>query len=210
MRVHSYVVARDYGFAPNPFFGVCTLATCKPVIRRAAGVDDWVVGTGSKMYGLTGRLVFVMHVQEILSFDEYWSDRRFRSKRPSLNGSEKQAYGDNIYRRDKRGVWRQEPSHHSYADGSTNDANVRHDTSAPHVLVSDEFSYWGAVAPIIPKRFRAPEDLCALRGHKSNFSDGFVRRVDRWFGGLERGYLGPPMEWSRMRGTRRRRLARAR
>ncbi len=27
---------RDYGFAPNPFHGICTLATCKPVIRRVA------------------------------------------------------------------------------------------------------------------------------------------------------------------------------
>jgi hypothetical protein len=40
-------VARDYGFAPNPFFGVCTLATCKPKIRKAAAIGDWVVGTGS-------------------------------------------------------------------------------------------------------------------------------------------------------------------
>src|SRR5712671_5339411 len=34
MRLYSYVVARDFGFAPNPFFGVCTLATCKPDIRK--------------------------------------------------------------------------------------------------------------------------------------------------------------------------------
>lgn len=33
----SYVVETDSGFAPNPFFGVCTLARCKPSIRRAVG-----------------------------------------------------------------------------------------------------------------------------------------------------------------------------
>ena len=33
----SYVVATDSGFAPNPFFGLCTLACCKPAIRRAVG-----------------------------------------------------------------------------------------------------------------------------------------------------------------------------
>lgn len=27
---YSYVVARDFGFAPNPFNGFLTLATCKP------------------------------------------------------------------------------------------------------------------------------------------------------------------------------------
>ena len=36
---------RDYGFAPNPYFGYCTLATCKPVIRRCAGVGDWIAWT---------------------------------------------------------------------------------------------------------------------------------------------------------------------
>jgi len=40
-ELHSYVVARDYGFAPNPFFGFCTLATCKPRLRSVAQVGDW-------------------------------------------------------------------------------------------------------------------------------------------------------------------------
>ena len=48
MKLFSYVVARDYGFAPNPFFSTCTLATCKPKIRRTASVGDWIIGTGSK------------------------------------------------------------------------------------------------------------------------------------------------------------------
>ena len=54
MRLFSYVVARDYGFAPNPFFGVCTLATCKPIVRRVAAIGDWIVGTGSKANGRQG------------------------------------------------------------------------------------------------------------------------------------------------------------
>ena len=42
-----YTVAYDVGFAPNPFYGFCTLATCKADIRNAADVGDWVVGVGS-------------------------------------------------------------------------------------------------------------------------------------------------------------------
>lgn len=34
MTLYSYVVAHDFGFAPNPFDGLCTLATCKPDIRK--------------------------------------------------------------------------------------------------------------------------------------------------------------------------------
>lgn len=30
----SYIVRWDHGFAPNPFHGICSLATCKPGIRK--------------------------------------------------------------------------------------------------------------------------------------------------------------------------------
>ena len=39
MKLFSYVVARDFAFAPNPFHGYCTLATCKPIIRRVTQVN---------------------------------------------------------------------------------------------------------------------------------------------------------------------------
>ena len=40
MRLFTYVIVSDSGFAPNPYWGYCTLATCKPVIRRVAKADD--------------------------------------------------------------------------------------------------------------------------------------------------------------------------
>src|ERR1700691_5469200 len=128
MRLHSYVVARDYGFAPNPFFGICTLATCKPRIRSAAKIDDWVVGTGSKTRLRDDHLVYAMRVTGSLTFEEYWADPRFRRKKPNLRGSKKQAFGDNIYFRTTRnGKWRQLNSHHSLNDGSPNAENIETD-----------------------------------------------------------------------------------
>lgn len=61
MRLFSYVVRFDSGFAPNPFYGYCTLATCKPPIRRTALVGDWIIGTGSasQEVKLGGHLVYV-------------------------------------------------------------------------------------------------------------------------------------------------------
>lgn len=56
----SYVLARDAGFAPNPFYGVCTLATCKPRIRASAAVGDWIVGTGSGQEDRLGHIVYAM------------------------------------------------------------------------------------------------------------------------------------------------------
>src|SRR6267143_4133854 len=154
-KLYSYVVARDYGFAPNPFFGVCTLATCKPMIRKTAAVGDWVVGTGSKGYGLQGRLVYAMAISETLRYDEYWGDPRCRNKRPNLRGSLKQAYGDNIYHKSRSiGRWAQANSHHSNQHGTPNAANIAHDTHAPRVLIGTDFVYWGRSGPKIPKQFR--------------------------------------------------------
>jgi hypothetical protein len=91
VRLHSYVVARDYGFAPNPFYGICTLATCKPRLRSVAQAGDWVVGTGSKTNGREKHVVYAMRVTGAMTFEAYWADPRFQTKKPNLRGSKKQA-----------------------------------------------------------------------------------------------------------------------
>jgi sarcosine oxidase delta subunit len=198
MRLFSYVVARDYGFAPNPFFGFCTLATCKPKIRDAASLGDWIVGTGSCAYGLEGRLVYAMRVTEVLTFDQYWRDSRFLEKRPNLRGSVKQAFGDNIYHQARNGRWLQENSHHSHANGCPNLSNVEHDTQTDRILLSDDFVYFGRSGPIIPLSLRNANgaDICAKRGHKCNFGGSLVTAFVTWLLSLQRkGYSGRPAEF---------------
>jgi len=200
MKLYTYVVARDYGFAPNPFFGVCTLATCKPNIRRRAQVSDWIVGTGSKRHALDGKLVYAMKVAEVLTYDQYWNDRRFHRKRPNLRGSLKQAYGDNIYYHNpKNGKWVQANSHHSHPDGTPNQANIRHDTQSPRVLVGTEFAYWGGSGPLIPARFRryGGFDVCCQQpGHKCHFPEDLVHSFIDWIRSIgESGYVSPPKEF---------------
>ena len=68
-RVYIYVVARDFGFAPNPFHGFCTLATCKPRIRRKAEVGDWVIGMGGDRLNATGRCIYAMRVSAKVNFN---------------------------------------------------------------------------------------------------------------------------------------------
>ena len=80
MTLYSYIVAYDDGFAPNPFRGVCTLACCKPKIRKGAKKGDYIVGIGRKSSG--NRVVFAMKVEETLVHDDYWHDERFRAKAP--------------------------------------------------------------------------------------------------------------------------------
>lgn len=81
-RLFSYVVRYDSGFAPNPFYGSCTLATCKPDIRRSAQPKDWVVGTGSadRWRDRGTRLVHAMKVGEAMDFRSFWDDPRFAGR----------------------------------------------------------------------------------------------------------------------------------
>ena len=197
-KLYSYVVKRDYGFAPNPFFGVCTLATCKPKIRKTAEIGDWVIGTGSKTQKKDGYAIFVMRVSEKLSFNEYWNGPRFQRKRPNLQGSTKQAFGDNIYHKDEYGQWHQADSHHSYDNGICNPHNVVNDTSADNVLIGVEFAFWGDSGPQLPETFRDynGKDIYAGRGHKSRFPETMVSDFVTWFRSLNaEGYLAEPGDW---------------
>jgi hypothetical protein len=151
-RLFLYVVDRDFGFAPNPFHGVCTLATCKARIRRSALVGDWVFGVGGSRLQATGRCIFAMRVDRKITFDEYWGAAEFKVKRPVRNGSQIMMLGDNIYHRsDSKSPWIQEDSHHSNLDGTQNPDNIANDTLVNAVLISRHYYYFGREAPTVPQ-----------------------------------------------------------
>ena len=154
MNVFIYVVSRDYGFAPNPFYGICTLATCKPRIRKSATIGDWVFGIGSKTTHCN-RMIYMLKVTGKITFNEYWENREYAMKKPQMT-TLKKMYGDNIYYYDKnKGGWHQANSHHSYENGKTNFHNLQRDTSSDNVLISREFFYFGKSAIVIPDKFTA-------------------------------------------------------
>lgn len=150
---------------------------------------------------MAGRLIFAMRVDEVLDFDAYWSDPRFRVKRPVLNGSLKQVYGDNIYHHQGR-RWLQENSHHSQHDGRINRANSSKDTSVNRVLTARHFVYFGTQAPTIPARFRSygkeSEDICCLaQGHRV-FAGAVGTAFVHWLEGRNKwGLQGMPLEFDR-------------
>lgn len=166
-RVYIYVVARDFGFAPNPFHGACTLATCKADVRRTAQVGDWVIGMGGDRLKATGRCLFAMQVTSTLTFDEYWGDPAYRAKRPSRNGTRKSMVGDNIYHRSPvQKEWIQEDSHHSRPDGSPDTYNIATDTRTDRVLLSHRFLYFGRSAVEVPTEFLDAIGYANRRAHR--------------------------------------------
>lgn len=109
MRLFSYVLSVDDGAAPNPFWGYCTLAICKPVIRRVAHVGDWVIGIGPAGKSARGKLIYAMRVDEVLPLDAYFTEPRFQEKKPQDDAPDTRRHvGDNVYFK-ARGRWKKLP-----------------------------------------------------------------------------------------------------
>ena len=147
MKIFSYVVEHDNGYAPNPYFDVCTLCRCKfnetaqetqgqrcrKNIVELAEAGDWVIGTGGasrRSVGRHGTLVYAMRVDEKMNRGDYFSDSRFAQKKPVATGSYEQTRGDN------------ERPHGDF------------ERLEQFALISRHFYYFGASAIDIPERFR--------------------------------------------------------
>ena len=190
MRLYSYTVAVDTGFAPNPFHGFCTLACCKPGIRRTAQAGDYVVGIGPT--GLGNRVVYAMQVTETVEFDRYWHDKRFRIKRPDIEAGREKTAGDNIYHRGPSGAWQQARSLHSHENGQQNWQTTRTDTSGEKVLIGGNFIYWGGDGPPLPSNLSG---LIVGRAYKSTANEKYIPDFIEWFEGQrQRGCLGRPTD----------------
>jgi hypothetical protein len=182
-KLFTYIIPIDDGAAPNPFGGLCTLAICKPGIRRAAQVGDWVAGFGSKNApsgDLRGRLVYAMRVEETITLREYdrRANREFRSRIPNLDSADLwERLGDCIYEFGSGGGRpRQRP-------GVTGPGSVQTDLSGKQVLVSKEFYYFGRKPVVIT---RSLQEICQLqRGFRSHKNDDFVERFIQWVKNLD-------------------------
>lgn len=151
-KAYSYVVKRDFGFAPNPFHGFLTLATCKQRIRKVAEIGDFIIGVAPVEY--SSKLVYMAKISRVVTFDEYWSLPEYACKKAVMNGSNKVMFGDNIYHHLADGSWMQEDSHHTNANGTINEHNLKRDTeTTDRVLIADEFFYFGKGMIDVPAEF---------------------------------------------------------
>lgn len=201
--VFSYVVVADTGFAPNPFFGLCTLACCKPQLRKgvghrvlaATGCDDvrqvealppdtvrnlniWVVGlAGTHLHDHVRRgVVFAMQVTGVTDFERYYLEHP--EKRPvrtdPVTDQDPCWHGDAIYTGNDPATTLQIcPSAHSDGDHE-NLGNKAHDLSGQYVLLSDHFVYFGPDAPWVPLEQR----LHHGRGHSITQDPDTLRELE--------------------------------
>jgi hypothetical protein len=149
--LYSYMLRYDDGAAPNPFWGTCTLVICKPKIRKAAKVGDWIVGLGSKSNPVhtdyRRRIVYAMKVTAKMSMEEYdkYVNEHLPEKTPDIDSVDwRRRLGDSIYDYTSKGI-PQRPGVHRRANRKT-------DMSGKSALLSDEFVYYGRTAIPLPEK----------------------------------------------------------
>lgn len=190
MKLFSYIVTHDSGFSPNPFWGCCTLADCKPAIRRTAQVGDWIVGLTPKKK--RNRVVFAMGVDEILDYARYYRDHRFVNKIPDYTkGKVIYKTGDNIYEPLPNDGFQQLQSMHS--DGEKENPKTKaHDLGGMNVLVGKRFYYFGDSGPILPMQLN---ELRVGRAHKNRFSQETISDFLIFISQYQPGVNAPPTNW---------------
>ena len=125
MKIRAYTLAVHVGHAPCWMYDksqnceLLTLANCKPRIREAAVVGEWIAGITPKAMGMG--MAYLMQVDERLTRREYWE--RFQRSRH-----------DSIYKPLTHGRWKQlkNPWH-------VDDESQQHDLSSEWVLLSTKF-----------------------------------------------------------------------
>jgi len=198
MAYYSYKIEHDFGLAPNPFGGYCTLAVCKSDIRKnkKLRIGDWILGTGSAKLNKLHQLIFAMQLEEKITLMQYWDDPRFQFKKPVINGSLVQMYGDNFYHRDKiTGEWIQGDSAHSSEGGKLNADHLKTDTGGENVLISKLFYYFGEKAIKVPDAYLS---ICNEGRNIKSISipmpiaDDFISWLTNHY---SKGIHGDPINW---------------
>lgn len=198
-RLFSYTIPVDDGAAPNPFYNMCTLAICKPAIRRVAKKGDWIAGLGSNdapSGDLSGKLVYAMLVHEVVSLEEY--DRRAEAEWPHripnfTTDDPNDRLGDCIYEFSAG-----KPPYQRF--GVHGPENTPIDLGGENALIAREFYYFGrstvplpsALLPIVHK----------TQSHKSNANDHYVSTFEYWVRQFEIGVHGTPdtqIDWTTLK-----------
>lgn len=140
--LYCYKMTHDTGFAPNPYHGVLTLATCKPTIRRCAEKGYWISGwTSNRVKGRNQKysfdddnqkLIYLAKVTDKMCIEDYW--KKYPQKRP-----DRCVFGDNIYEPDNN---EDDGFKQHKNEGGHDLKNKKHDLSGKYVLICEKFYYF--------------------------------------------------------------------
>ena len=187
-KIFSYVVKYDTGVAPNVDGDVCTMCLCKPRIRLAAEIGDWIVGLWPAPDRF--RVTYVMRVGQKLTMRRYYECGKFDQKKPGLSSTP-----DNIYEfhqllgsRRREDTWvHQQPDH------------AKRDLGGRYALIANCFWYFGGTPYELPERFWKLDLPNPRRNHKvTNLNDAEMRHLIKWLNLHGQGVIGTPRDSHRV------------
>lgn len=179
-NIYRYVVRYDSGTAPRPFGGICSLAICKPVIRRVAKRGDWIVGLRSRQ---PDHVVYAMQVAEAMPLGDYWNDARFEDRKPGAS-----RVPDNFYRANRTGELVQVPNAVHPPLEAAKDIRGR------NVLLGRRFWYFGGNSVPLPNHLQ--HLIHSTQGHSvhARRRPGDIDALARWLDTWEVGIHGAPID----------------
>lgn len=197
MRLFSYKLKTDNGFAPNPFFGVLTLACCKPEIREHRMIGDYVAGfTSNTLDGSEvgkEKLIYLMKITGKLPFSKYWSDPRYQIKKPDLNSPDlRKQFGDNIYEPCPNSSKFNQLLNKCHCEEETK----KKDLGSLQVLLSTDFYYFGAGAVFLPEEIRPsiPKGQSS-NGYETKDEEKILLLIKYLEKNYTKGIINHPTEW---------------
>ncbi|MCI0591302.1 MAG: hypothetical protein L0Y67_06845 [Gammaproteobacteria bacterium] len=195
----------DTGFAPNPFHGCCTCATCTPNHmhgRPRLKEGDYIVGIeGVKLRKKRQKkrrqnqsasgdcIIYFMKIDVVLTLNCYFNDLRFAKKQCNPNSSSYiERVGDNVYWQSD-GHWRWIPDH-----PHDDEKNIKKDTDGNRVFISSCFSYFGDMGIPLPEVLR--EHVPPGKGTKyaRHATTGLVKELEGLGSRCGKGLVGHPID----------------
>lgn len=177
MKLYSYCLRYDDGAAPNPFWGICTLVICKPKIRKAAKIGDWIIGLGSAnspIGDVSDCVIYAMKVTNKMTMEAYdkFCQTSYPKKIPNWRSKDhRRCVGDCIYDFSHGAPPRMRAGVHD-------ERNRERDLSGGYALISDHFFYFGI------KPLKLCDSLMPIihdtQGHKSTVNDPYAREFVAW------------------------------
>ena len=172
MKIFTYKLTNDSGCAPNPHFGFCSLAICKPQIREQADVGDIIIGFGSRTLGSQNKIIYIMRVTNKMSYQEYFEFCQEHYPK-------KISHGDCIYHKIDDEYVQIANIHH-------NTDCISHDLKSEYVLISNDFRYFGKKAIDVPDELASIIPEC--RNYKSKSNRDYRFEVKSFFNMNKRKY----------------------
>ena len=172
--LYIYIVSYDHGNAPNPDSNICTLAICKPVIRRCAKVGDIVLGLSPKRMG--NHIVYCMVIDEIVEWQDYYQRCKNSTDLNHRIPTDKNHNGDCIWIHQENGEYALLESK------SGHDESCRHRDlySGKRVLIGRKYWYFGSNHPT--HYIQLPNDhLSVGRGHRKTTEQQLINEFILFF-----------------------------